>query len=122
MINFLTESVPNLPDSRAKVDDVRILHLGKFLDDEQTLRGMFKIHSLLIISIILIYIYIIHIVTNLNSTCFIIHHHDKKTDYNMATGPDNITVVHINIRAPQNASEDMKEKMSKKGNSCCNIM
>ncbi|CDF40621.1 unnamed protein product, partial [Chondrus crispus] len=81
LVAFLKESNPNAISGPAKTEEIRILHLGKFLDDAKTLQ-----------------------------------------ECKFASGPDNLTTVHISLRVPTKASEDVKEKINKKGSACCEIM
>lgn len=89
-----------------KVEEIRILHFGKFLDDTKTLKGKKKLK-------LQIYLFIS------------IYSHTPRiriTDYNFATGTDNQTTVHISVRIMGAVSEDVKEKMNKKSGACCVIM
>lgn len=60
--------------------------------------------------------FLIPVVSLFFSECYVV------AECNFATGADNLTTVHISVRVPASASEDVKEKVNKKGSACCAIM
>lgn len=81
LLDFVKKSPPGGAPPPAKVEEIRLVNLGKLLDDTKTLK-----------------------------------------EYNFASGPGNVTTVHISCRVPSNTLEDVKDKLNKKNGVCCVLM
>lgn len=124
MLDFLKKSPPGGAPPPAKVEEIRLLHLGKLLEDTKNLKGMWVALLFRDLSIMcglhlqLLSVKVLTVASaNLRRNFF-----NHVSEYNFSTGPDNVTTVHISCRVPSNALEDVKDKLNKKSGTCCALM